>query len=486
MLFNSYIFILFFLPLTVIGYYSLNHFKWYSISKLWLLMMSLWFYAYFNAKYLVIIVGSILFNYFINHCFFKVNSVLWRRLLLVLALAANLGVLFYFKYYDFFLQNINSLFAQDFVLKKLLLPLGISFFTFQQLSYVIDCYKKEVPNYNILDYALFVAFFPQLIAGPILTHNEIVPFFEDEARKKFNYEHFAKGLMALSYGLAKKVLIADTFGNAVNLGYNDFAKLDSTNAIIVMLCYTIQIYFDFSGYCDMATGIGQMFNIDIPMNFNSPYKALTITDFWKRWHITLTRFFTRYIYIPLGGSKKGVARTYLNTFIVFLASGLWHGANWTFVLWGVLHGTACIITKIFSKKIEKLHPVFNWAVTFGFVNLTWIYFRAPSISAANQIIKNILKLQFGPIRADIASCFRPIEFQTLGELLHLNFITTTPNYMLFFFLLFAFAAILVLKNTNERLKDFRPTAVSALVSSVLFVWCILSFSGVSTFLYFNF
>ena len=210
---------------------------------------------------------------------------------------------------------------------------------------------------------MFVTFFPQLVAGPIVLHSEIVPQFADKKKKKLNADNFAKGIMAFSFGLAKKVLIADTLGKVVNWGYLDVGALDRTNAIIVILCYTLQIYFDFSGYCDMATGIGKMFNIDLPMNFNSPYRAVTILDFWNRWHMTLTRFFTRYVYIPLGGNRKGKLRTYINVFIVFTVSGIWHGANWTFIVWGMVHGLFNIFTRIFKKYIDKLPKFINWFIS---------------------------------------------------------------------------------------------------------------------------
>lgn len=491
MLFNSYIFVLLFLPLSLLGYFLLNRIKKYSLSKAWLLCMSLWFYAYFNVIYLPIIVGSIFINFSINYLFFKIEKQTLRKLLLALAVLINIGVLFYFKYYGFFIENINTAFSMSVHFEKLILPLGISFFTFQQLSYIIDSYSKKVPNYNLLDYALFVTFFPQLIAGPIVTHDEIVPQFEDESKKKLNFDNLAKGIMAFSFGLAKKVIIADTFGNAANWGFSNISALDSTNAIITMLAYTIQIYFDFSGYCDMATGIGLMFNIDIPINFNSPYKALTITDFWSRWHITLTRFFTAYIYIPLGGNRKGALRTYCNIFIVFLVSGLWHGANWTFVFWGVLHGVASVITRIFDKKIDKLHPAFNWLVTFGFINLSWIYFRADTIALGSQMIKSISKMNFGPINFNLVAPFNLTELIffmdiVFSKLTGVNLFSFYPYLFFACFFFFAIIAILVMKNTNERVNNFRPTLIYSVTSVIFLVWSILSFSGVSTFLYFNF
>lgn len=267
--------------------------------------MSLWFYGYSSVWYLGIMIFSILVNYLIYILFQrKIKVGVYRRWLLLVAILFNVGVLFFFKYYDFFIENMNAAFHFDWVTKNLVLPLGISFFTFQQLSFVVDAYKGKLGQYRFLEYALFVCFFPQLIAGPIVTHDELIPQFLDEEKRKFDYTNFSMGIFIFTLGLTKKILLADVFGKVVGWGFSYIDVLDSTNAIIVMLSYTFQIYFDFSGYCDMAVGIGKMMNIDLPLNFNSPYKALTIADFWKRWHMTLTRFLTVYIYIPLGGGEK--------------------------------------------------------------------------------------------------------------------------------------------------------------------------------------
>lgn len=334
MLFNSYVFILCFLPLTLLGYFALNKCSKFECAKVYLILMSFLFYGYFNPYYILIILSSILVNYFLGTSLTKSNNSGRSQFFLGVGIAFNVGILFYYKYLDFFIENINVIFQQDFNLLYIVLPLGISFFTFQQLSYIIDCYNKTVPNYNLLDYSLFVTFFPQLVAGPIVLHSEMVPQFADVLKKKINWDNMSKGLYALSFGLAKKVLLADTFGVFVNWGYENITSLNSFDTILIILGYTLQIYFDFSGYCDMATGIGYMFNIKLPMNFNSPYRAINILDFWRRWHITLTRFFTTYIYLPLGGSRNGKWVTYRNVMIVFLVSGIWHGANWTFVIWG--------------------------------------------------------------------------------------------------------------------------------------------------------
>ena len=487
MLFNSYIFILLFLPMTLVGYFLLNHFNKYRLASVYLLGMSIWFYAYFNINYLPIILTSIIVNYFFYIFFNKCNSKWFRKIVLAIAALLNISVLFYFKYYDFFFENVNAIFKTDFTLKHLLLPLGISFFTFQQLSFVIDSYKNEVPKYDFINYALFVTYFPQLIAGPIVTHDEMVPQFLDKEKRKLNFDNLASGIYVFAMGLAKKVLIADIFGNAVNWSYNNIAALNSTDALILMLSYTIQIYFDFSGYCDMATGMAKMMNFEMPQNFNSPYKALTITEFWKRWHITLTRFFTKYIYIPLGGSRKGKTRMLLNTLIVFLVSGLWHGASWNFILWGALHGIFSVTTKLFNKFFEKLHPALNWMITFLFVNVTWVLFRANTISDAFAVIKKIGSMKFGVINENILSTFKLDGIEVLlTETLSKGLFDIKPELYLVLFTVASILIALGCRNVKEKLTVFKPTIAKSLFSVVLLVWSLLSLSGISTFLYFNF
>lgn len=492
MLFNSYIFILLFLPLSLAGWFLLNKTGSEILPKIFLLGMSLWFYAYFNVKYLPIIIISIIANYLLHTVMKRSGNKALRKLTLCTGIVLNVGILFYYKYLGFLTENVNALFKTDFTVLHLVLPLGISFFTFQQLSFVIDSYKNEVPDYSFPDYALFVCFFPQLIAGPIVLHDEIIPQFADRNNKKINPENFSKGVYAFSLGLAKKVLIADTLGNFANLGFADIPSLNSTTAVLSMLAYTIQIYFDFSGYCDMATGIGYMFNVKIPMNFNSPYKALDMEDFWKRWHITLTRFLTKNLYIPLGGNRKGKVRTYINQFIVFIVSGIWHGANWTFVLWGAINGIAVIFSKLLNpkvKNIKKKFPLPFRIITFLFINLAWIYFRADSISLANQMIAKIFSFDFGPVGSSFASCAVSSEFGLAGRLLEKilpAFSSVFPYVILALFFCFPVFASSAMKNTNEKTENFSPSVLRCVLSCLLLVWSVLSLSGVSTFLYFNF
>lgn len=492
MLFNSYIFILLFLPIAVGGYFLLAKTRNPYLPKLFLFFMSLWFYGYFNIKYLPIIIISIIANYSLCFGFRKLKKHGLKKMLMVTGILLNVGILFYYKYLGFFIGNINALFRLDWTVINLVLPLGISFFTFQQVSYVIDSYKGLVPPYNILDYSLFVIFFPQLIAGPIVLHNEIIPQFENPKKKVFKPKNFAKGIIAFTFGLAKKVLLADMFGKTANYGFSHISDLDTTNTIIVILSYTLQIYFDFSGYCDMATGLGLFFNIKIPQNFNSPYRALDIDDFWKRWHMTLTRFLRTHIYIPLGGNRKGKLRTYVNMFIVFMVSGIWHGANWTFILWGFLHGVAIIITKLISKPLSKLRrnskPLL-WIITFVFVSLSWVYFRADSIADANEMLLKLIHFDFGAVSKGITSGFITSEYGliqwAIGKV-SAGAASVFPVVLVAGYIVFGLFASVLMKNTNERISDFKPSRLNLAVTCVLLIWSLISLSQVSTFLYFNF
>lgn len=339
MLFNSFEFIFVFLPLCLLLYFGLNRFGQYKLAKGVLVLFSLYFYAFFNWSYLPIIITSILINYAISTGLKFSGEPLKRKILLSAGLLFNIGLLGYFKYYDFFISNMNMIFQSNFTLKHILLPLGISFFTFQQIAFVIDSYYRRVMMPSFLDYCNFVTFFPQLIAGPIVLPEEMLPQFEEKSNRTPNYKNIFDGIFIFGIGLAKKVIIADSIAVFANAGFDgDMVSYTFLEAWLISIAYTMQLYFDFSGYCDMAIGIGRMFNISLPLNFNIPYIAANFREFWRRWHMTLNRFLTQYLYIPLGGNRKGELRTHMNTMVVFGVSGLWHGAGWTFIIWGLLHG----------------------------------------------------------------------------------------------------------------------------------------------------
>lgn len=486
MLFNSYIFI-FFLVITLFLYFLLNYFHNETAAKVVLVGASLCFYSYFRLSYLFIIIASILFNYVFSYFLrLKGNYRLYHKVLLAFGILGNVALIFYFKYMNFLLENTNILLGQSFTVKNILMPLGISFFTFQQISYLVDSYKGETSDYCFLDYILYVTFFPQLIAGPIVLHDEMIPQFQDPSKKRIQLDNLAKGIWWFAIGLSKKVLLADTLGVGADWGFSHPEQLSGIDTVLVSLLYTFQIYFDFSGYCDMASGIASMFNFTLPVNFNSPYKAVSIIEFWQRWHMTLTRFLRKYVYIPLGGSRCGKVRAWMNILIVFLISGIWHGANWTFVVWGILNGIANVINRIFKKEWEKFPRALRWITNFLFVNMLWIIFRADSLSDSRIMFRNMFSKWETGIHSELVKCFNILEFTYLEE--HISLLGRLPERIyglhIWILLIVSLGIILFCKNCYE--KNFRPTLKNGMGSIVLLVWSILSFSGLSTFLYFNF
>jgi len=401
-----------------------------------------------------------IFNFFIG----KKLNYSRNKLVLIFGIVANIVVLFYFKYVDFFLSNINLLTGSSWTLLHIILPIGISFFTFQQIAFLIDNYEGKVSNFPFADYCLFVTYFPQLIAGPIVHHSEMMPQFANNSSRFLNYQNIATGLFIFNMGLAKKIVIADTFSIIVNRGYSNSGLLSTMEAWFTSLCYSVQLYFDFSGYSDMAVGLALLFNIKLPINFNSPYKSKNIQEFWRRWHITLSRFLRDYLYIPLGGSKGGTLKTYRNLFITFLIGGIWHGAGWTFIVWGVLHGLALIINRVFDRTKINIHDGLSILLTFLFINITWVFFRANSW----QIAINILHGMF-----------------TNKEALN-SFVLVTDYSNLSIWLV---ATILLFRrNTTEISERFGPDIISLLKFTLLFLINILFLNSTLSqeFLYFDF
>jgi alginate O-acetyltransferase complex protein AlgI len=395
MLFNSFEFIFVFLPIVLLGYFLIDKYSNHKYSKIWLFAASLFFYGWWEPKYLIIMVGSILVNYFIAIKIASLAEKPTRKRLLVIGIVSNLCLLGYYKYVDFFISNANFILDTNFTLYHIILPIGISFFTFQQIGFLVDTYQRKVEEFNFVNYGVFVSFFPQLIAGPIVHHSEIMPQFLNKSVTKINFNNIARGVFLFNMGLAKKVIIADVFGKIANKGYANSMNLNMWESWLTSFAYTVQLYFDFSAYSDMAIGIGFLFNIELPINFWSPYKSDSIQQFYRRWHITLSRFLRDYIYIPLGGNQKGEARTYLNLFNTFLIGGLWHGANWTFVFWGGLNGLAFVVQRLYQKYFVPIPHYFSVGITFLFVSIVWVFFRAPNWSIASNILKGIIGLQVG-------------------------------------------------------------------------------------------
>ncbi|OPA79032.1 membrane-bound O-acyltransferase family protein [Paenibacillus selenitireducens] len=466
MLFNTYSFLFLFFPATVAVYFILNRCKYTRAAQWWLTLSSLVFYGWWNIKYIPLIIASITFNYAMGRWLAKLAdtkavSMRRRKWALIAGLSANLLLLGYYKYAGFFLENLHELTGHTFPFIQVVLPLGISFFTFTQIAYLVDVHRGKAHAYHYVDYMLFVTFYPHLIAGPILHHGEMMPQFERLKNKLWNWHNAAQGAYMLCLGLFKKVVIADTFASYADSGFA--SAVHFTDTWIAALSYTFQLYFDFSGYTDMAIGIALVFNIKLPQNFNSPYKALTIQDFWRRWHMTLSRFLRDYIYIPLGGNRKGFWMAIRNTIITFVLGGLWHGAGWTFILWGLLHGVGQGVQRVWSVKVGwKLPKWLAWSITFGFINVTWVFFRSEDVGQAIHLLKGMAGLNgwgWSAIRSHLA----PILL-----------------------ILISLFVIIGAYNSSERLARFRPSGRTALMMGVMLVVSLLFLNRITTFLYFNF
>ncbi|AQU80242.1 MBOAT family O-acyltransferase [Planococcus faecalis] len=480
MIFNSFEFIFLFLPIVWILYYVLGRIH-IPFAKTWLLVASLFFYGYWNPAYLPLILISMLLNYAIGAFLGRDRGGVYRRGILTAGILFNVLLLGYYKYYDFFVENINVVFGEDLVLKNILLPLAISFYTFQQIAYLVDSYRLETKEYNFLNYGLFVSFFPQLIAGPIVHHRQVMSQFSSKDSYRIVYENISKGLLIFAIGLFKKVAIADQFAEWANQGYGNVGSLTFVDSWFTTLSYTLQLYFDFSGYSDMAIGLALLFNIRLPLNFNSPYKALDIQDFWRRWHITLSHFLTTYIYIPLGGNRKGSTRTYLHILIIFFISGIWHGAGWTFLIWGALHGFASVICRWWKGTGHRMNNVSAWIVTFLFVHLAWVFFRALTLADALTVLKAMFGFNGFYLPSGLASLLPSIDESWL---LKLPFSASSIEVALT--LAIGLALAFFAKNSVEIMEQKQRNAGMAVFIAVLLFYSVMQLQQVSEFLYFNF
>ena len=459
MLFPTFTFILGFLPVTAIIYFLLAK-KSILISRIWLIAASVVFYSWFNWSYGLILAGSVLFNWFFAQWLIRNRS----KFILTLGIIGNVLLLGYFKYYDFFVENINCFFGTSWALKRILLPLGISFFTFQQISFLVLVWQRALAQrYSFTSYTLFVCFFPQLIAGPIVLPDEMMSQFDKKENSLPNSDNIAKGIYVFSLGLAKKILLADFFAETADWGFAELSG-NFTEAWISALGYAFQIYFDFSGYCDMAIGIGLIFNIVLPKNFDSPYRSGSITEFWRRWHITLGRFLMSSIYIPLGGNRGGKVRTCWNLLVTFFISGLWHGASWLFVLWGMMHGAALVIHRIWSKFLNLRMPeIAGRIITFLFVVIAWVPFRAASWGDAMKFYKAMFMPQSWEFKVNPARGLLDVQLLAAGLIV-----------------------VFLMPPVHAMAEKFRPSWCRALIAIICLTVSMFCFVKVSPFIYFNF
>lgn len=481
MLFNSYEFIFIFLPITLIVYFLLAKKRYIKSATGWLVFASLAFYSYWNIYYLPLLLVSILFNYNVGKKIEKTR----RKRILIFGIAFNISLLAYFKYAGFFVSSINTAFVTAIPVPNIILPLGISFFTFTQTAYLVDAYRGETNGYSLLTYGLFVTIFPHLIAGPILYHKDMIPQFSNLKNFIVNYRNMAVGISMFSIGLFKKVVIADTLAPWVKLAFDNADQLSFIEAWCGALAYTFQLYFDFSGYSEMAVGLGLMLNFKLPINFNSPYQATSVIEFWRRWHMTLSSFLKKYLYIPLGGNRYGESKKMRNLLVTMLLGGLWHGAGWTFVIWGGLHGCYLVINHQWRKYGIALPKFLNWVITFVCVIVAWVFFRSNSIHDAWVITKkmggvsNIVLPINGTYEAKLGILKNfGVEF---GTMVNWGGIKELCVLAVCFFML------MYLKNTQERLVEFKPNWTWAILLSIGISYILILMHTVkSEFLYFQF
>jgi len=389
MLFCDPIYFLTLLPITAFLYWLAIDLKKFRIAIFVLILASVIFYVSWSWKFFLLLFCSATINFFIGRKLLQKQK---DRFWLLIGCLFNLGLLGYFKYFNFFIDQCNWLLGTHFQIAKIILPLGISFYTFQQVAYVVDAYKHEIEPCGFWTYVLFVIYFPQLVAGPIVHYQEMMPQFG--SHKEVRWDLIWEGLFIFLCGLFKKIVIADKLGIFVQQGYGQVDQLAFLSAWVLSLSYTFQLYFDFSGYADMAIGSGLFCGIRLPENFNSPYRAVSIQDFWRRWHITLSTWLKNYIYIPLGGSRCSLPETCINLFLTFFIGGIWHGAGWTFIIWGTMHGIATVIHRLWYQAGLHLNKFFAWFITFNFVNIAWIFFRADSFHDAYAVIHKMFNLSW--------------------------------------------------------------------------------------------
>jgi alginate O-acetyltransferase complex protein AlgI len=501
MLFNSIEFIFIFLPITLLVFFLIGKYGYHRLAITWLVIASLFFYAWWNPRYLLLLLASIGLNFLISSTLNQeLNSPLRKKTLLVLGIVANLIILASFKYANFFVSSASDILGINFNLQNIILPLGISFFTFQQITYLVDSYSGETKAPQFINYCLFITFFPKLISGPIVHQSEIMPQFADKSVCRFNPENMAIGMTIFSLGLFKKVVFADNIAAYASPVFNSAAAgvlptfLESW---VGVLAYTLQLYFDFSGYSDMAIGIARMFGIKLPVNFFSPYKALSISDFWRRWHITLSNFLRDYLYIPLGGNRQGEIRRSLNLMITMLLGGIWHGEGWQFFFWGGLHGAYLSINHQWNVLQKKYNlKTDNWlsqklalVVTFIAVVFSWVFFRAENLSTAFVIVKGMVGLNGLLFSTKVIEA--GLKKSIIDVCILLAIVWFTPNVQEW---MSKYDPVLNYEKSRKLSSNslfwdklqWQPNNKYAVVVSFLTVIALLHLTKVSEFLYFQF
>lgn len=494
MLFTSFEFIFLFLPITVAVFFLISRLG-HQLGALWLGVASLFFYGWWNPRFVLLLLASILFNYAvgyaIGHRRAEPGGMRIAQRLLVFGVAADLILLGVFKYFNFFVATINNVSGAHWITLDVVLPLGISFFTFTQIAFLVDVKRGIAREYNFIHYLLFVTYFPHLIAGPVLHHKQMMPQFGDPKIYSPRSENFSAGLALFALGLMKKILLADSFAEYASPVFNvaeDGVQPDFYMAWLGALAYTLQLYFDFSGYSDMAIGLSRMIGVNLPINFNSPYKSTNIIEFWRRWHMTLSQFLRDYLYISLGGNRYGKGRRYFNLMATMALGGLWHGANWTFVVWGVLHGFYLVVNHAWHglREMAGWPPgrptlpgrVIATLLTFLSVVVAWVFFRANSIESALLMIEGMYTLPREAFSVELLAAYQVPQ--------------DSPTRLLTLFTM-GLGIVFLAPNSQEigawlRQPALLPrfAAIGALAVVVIALACINFSLGVSEFIYFNF
>ncbi len=482
MLFNSYLYIFIFLPSILLVYFLLQTRVNEKLSINFLVLSSYIFYSYWNPKFLPLLLISIYLNYFIG----KRLSNQGNKNLLTIGILLNLFPLIFFKYFNFIIDNINSLISLNIIENvTTTLPLAISFFTFQQIAYLVHSYKGVTHEYDLSSYSLFVSFFPQLIAGPIVHHKEMMPQFSSRENLKINSQNIRNGITIFTIGLFKKTVIADSFSKYVSNGFDFNTQLDFFESWVTTLSYTFQLYFDFSGYSDMAIGSALLFNIKIPINFNSPYKSRNIQEFWRNWHITLGRWLRDYIYIPLGGNRGRDYQNLLNILVTCLIGGIWHGAGWSFLVWGLLHGIGLIIFNLWNFFKLKLPIYFSIFITFLYVHISWVFFRAPNIERAKDIISSMVGANEFNWPPKLCKFFMEKALCMDNQWIY-KIKGNEPTKYIMNLLIFAALISFLFPNSQKATSILREKWYSAIIVALMFSLAILFISRESEFLYFQF
>lgn len=475
MIFSTYEFIFLFLPVTFFVYFILNRFELNTIAKIWLIICSLYFYAQGSPDFFVFFLGSIVGNYIIGSTMARMegNQKAQKKLLLLIGLAGNIGLLGYYKYTDFFIENYNLLTGSSYALKHIVLPIGISFFTFQLIAFLVDSYRGETKQYDIINYLLFITFFPQLIVGPIIHHGEIVPQFENKANLKINYDNVAKGIFLFSIGCAKKILLADPMTtNAQEFFNNIGSSPDLLLTWFSSIEYTISYYFDLSGYADMAIGLGLMFNIVIPQNFDSPYKARNFQDYWRRWHMTLSRFLSNYIFRSVYKRDVKWRNYYIATMVTFFVSGFWHGAGWTFVVWGLVNGIFVCTASWMKRKNLKFPFWLAFPLTALGVVLARVLFVSNTFSDAWHVYRGLVNVS--SLGADFSTM--------LSSVGHFISIHKSSGLRLVIGIIICW----FLPSSKTMTEKFKVNIWTAIYAGILMLLCITQMNKVVQFLYFQF